>query len=100
MSGDHDGTYIDLASFEYALFTFRWNGADAIDGTIRLQYSDSGNDGTWNDLPSSQLTVNAASGSHYYDVAVRSGWYYRFDYKAGSNTTGTYSTFVRGKVPT
>jgi hypothetical protein len=99
MSASYDGVPVDLASYEFGLFTFRWSGADATNGTVILQISDNAQPGTWEDYTGSSFTITSADGSHYWDVFLRSGWYYRMKYTPGGNTAGTYSTFVRAKVP-
>jgi hypothetical protein len=77
-------------------FQVTWSGADATDGNISWEVSnDSLNWATWTGSLSTDNTavtsvdIETAAGTQMWEVEFWTFNYYRLNYKAGANTTGT-----------
>jgi hypothetical protein len=99
MNADSNGTAVDVGAREYCLFSIRWTGASGVTATAAIEVSDNGTDG-WEQYPGSLSTLASAAGAHHWDVWTRAIPFVRIAYLKGSNTTGTFDTFVRHEVPT
>lgn len=99
MAASYDSRAIDMVNYQYCLFIFEWSGADATNAKLWLEVSDTGDAGTWEEYPFSEVTIDSASGSHYFDVEVRSDAFFRMSYTPGANTAGTFTIKTRAKAP-
>lgn len=100
MAVSSDGSTVDVGPFSYGFIGVTWSGANANDGTMKIEVSDTSLPGSWEVYPNSPYILDASNGVHYWDFRqLRSIPYLRVSYTAGSNTTGTFNTSINLTVP-
>lgn len=87
LSADFSTAAVDALYFDMGAVSVLWSGADATDGVFNVAASIDGTN--FCDLPVTNITVDTASGCqlwHLVDIGYR---FFRVEFTANTNTTGT-----------
>ncbi len=87
---------IRVAQWRFAILELTWASADETDAYVTIQGSIDGTN--FDEFDDSRENLNAAAGTHTWDIDCR-GWHtLRVSYAKGSNTAGTYTLKSRKEV--
>lgn len=90
VSGDTNGSPIDLSQVDAATVHVVWAAANQTDGVVQLQVSNEAvpTSGGWTDLATYKVDLGAAAGNGLIDILLKYRWA-RLHVESGTNTTGT-----------
>lgn len=95
LAADAATTSVDVLHQKLSSCHVVWTGADAVDGTFDLQWS---NDGlNWEDEDAAAIAIGAADGTKLWKNLACGQRFMRVNVAHGSNTVGTLSVFLVAK---
>jgi len=95
------GKRLVMTSVCYAAVQYKWTGLDAANGSITVESSVTGEDGSYVQKASATATLPAGSGTDIFSFngGVVTEKFYRVIWTPGANTTGTLDAWIFGKIP-
>jgi len=101
-SADQTSDIVEMGKCTHATFQVIWSGIDDTDGTVKLQVSEDQTNWVYKaDSAGSAVTLTIGSAADTGSISLNgvvTEKYYRAVYTKNSNTTGTVTVKVGGKV--